>query len=82
MGASFGVTSGGALPLFIAAPLNGSSIWLRLVDDLSGSVLEPAIAQDLLAITLFLSPRLYLYKAATAAAVAYDCSGVYVETDY
>ena len=43
---------------------------------------EAEITADLPATTQFLSPRLYLNTGATAAAVAYDCSGVYVETDY
>ena len=34
------------------------------------------------ALTQFLSPRLFMNTGATAAAVAYDCAGVYVETDF
>ena len=34
------------------------------------------------ALTQFLSPRLFMNTGATAAAVAYDCVGVYVETDF
>lgn len=60
--------------LFIAAPPNGSSGWVRVVDEVSGA--------DLPAATQFLSPRLFLNTGATAAAVAYDCAGVYVETDF
>jgi hypothetical protein len=29
-----------------------------------------------------LSPRLFLNTGATAAAVAFDCAGVYLETDF
>ncbi len=36
---------------------------------------------DMPAATEFLSPRFYMNYGATAAAVAHDCSGVYVETD-
>ena len=43
---------------------------------------EEEIIADLRAITQFLSPRLFMNNGATAAAVAYDCSGVYVEMDY
>ncbi|WP_267911172.1 hypothetical protein [Paracoccus caeni] len=32
--------------------------------------------------TQLLRPRNFMHNGATAAAVAYDCSGVYVETDY
>jgi hypothetical protein len=33
------------------------------------------------AATQFLSPRLFLNTGATAAAVAYDCAGIYLETE-
>lgn len=82
MGASFGIATGGVLTLFIAAPPNGSSVWVRVVDEVSGAVFEQEITADLPAATQFLSPRLFLNTGATAAAVAYDCSGVYVETDF
>jgi len=48
----------------------------------SGMVFEQEISAGLPASTQFLSPRLFMNNGATAAAVAYDCSGVYVETDY
>jgi hypothetical protein len=32
MGASFAIATCGVLTLFIAAPLNGSSVWVRVVD--------------------------------------------------
>lgn len=82
MGASFVIATGGVLTLFIAAPPNGSSVWVRVVDEVSGAVFEQEITADLPANTQFLSPRLFMNNGATAAAVAYDCSGVYVETDY
>ena len=82
MGASFGIATGGVLTLFIAAPPNGSSVWVRVVDEVSGAVFEQEITADLPANTQFLSPRLFMNNGATVAAVAYDCSGVYVETDY
>lgn len=82
MGASFAIATGGVLTLYIAAPPNGSSAWVRVVDEVSGAVFEQEITADLPANTQFLSPRLFMNNGATAAAVAYDCSGVYVETDY
>jgi hypothetical protein len=82
MGASFAIATGGVLPLYIAAPPNGGSVWVRVVDEVSGAVLEQEITADLPANTQFLSPRLFMNNGATAAAVAYDCSGVYVETDF
>ena len=53
-----------------------------MVDEVSGAVSEQEITADLPANTQFLSPPLFLNNGAKAAAVAYDCSGVYVETDF
>lgn len=75
MGTSFAIATGGVLTLFIAAPPNGSSVWARVVDEVSGAVFEQEITADLPANTQFLSPRLFMNNGATAAAVAYDCSG-------
>ena len=52
----------------------------ELVVDVQGR--EQEITADLPAATQFLSPRLFLNTGATAAAVAYDCAGVYLETDF
>ena len=82
MGAPFAIATGGVMTLFIAAPPNGSSVWVRVVNEVTGSVFEQEITADLPANTQFLSPRLYLNTGATAAAVAYDCAGLYLETDY
>ena len=53
-----------------------------MVDEVSGAVFEQEIASDLPANTQFLSPRLFMNNGATAALVAYDCAGVYLETDF
>jgi len=82
MGATFVIASGGVLTLFIAAAPNGGSVWVRVVDEDSAAVFEQKISADLPANTQFLSPRLFTNNGATAAAVAYDCSGVYEETDF
>jgi hypothetical protein len=50
MGASFAIATDGVLTLFIAAPPNGSSVWIRVVDEVSGAVLEPA--QEAVAVSL------------------------------
>jgi hypothetical protein len=82
MGATFAIATGGVLTLTIAAPPNASSVWVRVVDEVSGAIFEQEITADLPAANQFLSPRLFLNNGATAAAVAFDCSGVYLETDY
>ena len=38
IGPSFAIATGGLLTLFIAAPPNGSSVWVRVVDEVSGAV--------------------------------------------
>lgn len=57
-----------------------------MVNEVSGAVFEQEITADLPAATQLLSPRLYtrLYMntGVTVAAVAYDCAGVYLETDF
>lgn len=82
MRASFAVATSGVLTLFIAASPNGSSVWVRIVDEVSGAVFEQEITADLPTATQFLSPRLFISTGATAAAVSYDCAGVYLETDF
>ena len=82
MGAPFAVAIGGVLTLFIAAAPNAASVWVRAVNEITGAIYEREITADLPATTQFLSPRLYLNTGATAAAVAYDCAGLYLETDY
>lgn len=70
------------LALFIAALPNGSSVWVRVINEVCGAVFEQVITADLPANTQFLPLRLFMNNGATAAAVAYDCAGVYVETDF
>ena len=82
MGASFAIATGSVLALFVAAAPNAGSVWVRVVDEVSGAVFEQEVTTDLPAANQFLSPRLFMNNGATAAAVAFDCSGVYVETDY
>ena len=53
---------------------------MRVVDEVSGAVLEQEIVADLPAATQFLSPRLFMKTGATAT--AYNCAGVCVETDF
>lgn len=83
LGASFPVNSmTNVLTLTIAASPNGTDIGVRIVEEVSGAVAEFTLTADIPAATQLLSPRNYMNNGATAATVAYDCSGVYVETDY
>ena len=81
--ATFALPTDSVITLTVAAAPNASSVWVRIMDEPSGTVFERELTTDLPANnTQFLSPRLYLNNGATAATVAFDCSGVYVETDY
>ncbi|WP_136646563.1 DUF2793 domain-containing protein [Tabrizicola sp. YIM 78059] len=83
LGASFPVDAPtNVLTLFLYAAPNATSVWVRVVEEVSGAVAEVEITANLPAATQLLSPRNYMNTGSTAAAVAYDCSGVYVETDY
>lgn len=83
LGASFPVNSmTNVLTLTIAASPNGTDIGVRIVEEVSGAVAEFTLTADMPAATQLLSPRNYMNNGTTAAAVAYDCSGVYVETDF
>ena len=70
------------LTLFLYAAPNATSVWVRVIEEVSGAIAEVEISANLPAATQLLSPRNYMNTGATAAAVAYDCAGVYVETDY
>ena len=83
LGASFPLDSvTNVLTLFLYAAPNAASVWVRVVEEVSGAIAELEITANLPAATQLLSPRNYMNTGSTAAAVAYDCAGVYVETDY
>ena len=82
MGAGFALATGGVLTLMIAAMPNAASIWLRLLDDVTGAVFEQEVTADLVPAATLLSPRMFMNNGATAAAVAFDCAGLHIETDY
>ncbi len=78
---TFALGTDAVITLTIAAAPNAGSVWVRIVDEPSGTVFERELTTDLPANTQFFSPRLYMNNGATAAAIAFDCSGVYMETD-
>lgn len=79
---AFPVATGGLITLTIWCPAAGSSIWLRAVNELTGAALEQEVTTDLPQAATFLAPRLFLNNGATAAAVAFECTGLYLETDF
>jgi hypothetical protein len=82
LGASFALAAAKVLTILLWAPPNGSAVWGRVVHEETGAAFEQEITADLPAASQFLSPRLFMNTGATAAAVAFDCAGVYLETDY
>jgi hypothetical protein len=83
LGSAFPVDSPtNVLTVFLNAAPNAASVWVRVVEEVSGAIAEVELTANLPAATQLLSPRSYMNTGSTAAAVAYDCSGVYVETDY
>lgn len=81
MWAIFLIATGGVLTLFIAAPPNGSLVWVQAIEEVCGAIFEQEAPVSLPAAMQLLSPRLYLNIGTRVAAVAYDCAGVYLETD-
>jgi Protein of unknown function (DUF2793) len=83
LGSNFPVASTtNVLTLTLVAAPNGSDIGVRIVEEVSGAVAEFTLDADIPGTAQLLSPRNYMNNGSTAAAVAFDCSGVYVETDY
>lgn len=82
MGANFPINTNDLLTLFIYAMPNGSEIGVRLVNEGSGAVYDAAFSTNIPSNATFLTVRNYLNNGGVAAAVAYDCCGVYMETDY
>lgn len=82
LGPDFPVTQGAVLSLYIFSPVNGAFIAVRIVNEETGAAAEYTLANNIPADATFLTPRLHLDNAAAAAAVSFDCYGVYCETDY
>ena len=82
LGAGFPVVTAGLITLTIWCPAAGTSIWLRAVNELTGAVFEQEVTTDLPQAATFLAPRLFLNNGATAAAVAFESTGLYLETDF
>lgn len=82
LGASFAINTTDVLTLYIGAAPNGSSIGLRLVNETTGDSYDATLTTDIPANTVFLAPRNYMNNDTTAAAIAFDCAGVYLESDF
>ena len=72
LGGEFPVASTtNVLTLFLYAAPNANSVWVRVVEEVSGAVAEVELAANLPTATQLLSPRNYMNTGATTAAVSY-----------
>jgi Protein of unknown function (DUF2793) len=67
--------------ILIYAVPNGASIGVRITCENTGAVFEQDLTTKIPANATFLSVRNFVHNGGVAAAVAYDCAGVYLETD-
>lgn len=82
LGANFPINTTNVYTVVIGCSPGGGNLFIRVVNDNTGDVFETELTTDVPGVTTFLNPRNYINNGATAAVAAYDCSGVYVETDY
>ena len=83
LGVNFPISSSTKVyTFFVYCAPNSSSIWVRCVEEVSGNIFESELTTDIPASNIFLSVRNYMNNGGTASACAYECSGVYLETDY
>ncbi len=82
LGPDFAVATGGLLTIHLAAAPNATTASARVVNDATGAVFETTASADLPAASQFRAPRLFLGSGPTAAAAAFETSGLYLETDY
>lgn len=68
--------------MYIQCHPNGSSIFYRIVREDTGNVAEGEVTTNIPASTQFLTPHLYMNNGGDAAAVAFDCARMLIETDY
>jgi hypothetical protein len=73
LGGDFPVASTtNVLTLFLYAAPNAGSVWVRVVEEVTGASAEVELTTKLPAATQLLSPRNYMNTGATAAEVAYN----------
>jgi hypothetical protein len=82
LGASFPVNTTDLYELIIYSAPNSSSITYRVKDITTGSVTsDTTVSTNIPANTTFLAPQMWMTNNATAAAVAWDSGGWYLESD-
>lgn len=83
LGANFPVNDAAAVyTLYLYCGPNDSKICYRVVREDTGDVADGELTTDLPSNTTFLTYHLYMNNGGTAIAVAFDCAGVYLESDF
>ena len=68
--------------LVIYAEANGTEIGIRVINETTGAVVEYTASTLLPQNTALFSVRNFMTNGGTAVSIAYECSSVYLETDY
>lgn len=68
--------------MFVYSSPNGSDISYRIVREDTGDVADGTVSTDIPASTTFLTYHNYMNNGGDASAIAYECAGVYLESDY
>ncbi len=71
-----------AYTMFVHSAPNGSEIGWRIVREDTGETSEGVESLNIPANTTFLTYHAYMNNGGTASACAFDCAGVYIESDY
>ncbi|MXO94276.1 hypothetical protein GRI62_11785 [Erythrobacter arachoides] len=82
LGPDFVIDTSALLTLIIYCGADGDRFHVRLVNESTRAAVEYEAIANIPAATLGLTVRNHMNNGGTAAACAYDCSGVYLETDY
>lgn len=83
MGSSFPISSlTNVYTLFVNAGIRATSIWVRAVNENTGDVFEQEFTTEIPSDTTFLNPRLFMHSGAVSSNVIYECSGVYLSTNF
>jgi hypothetical protein len=83
MGAGFPTNSTtNVYTMYLFSAPNGSSIGYRITNENTGTSVDGTVSSNIPANTTFLTFHQYMNNGGTAAAVAFDSSGVYISSDY
>ncbi len=82
LGANFPTDNTAAFyTMILHSNANGSDIFYRVVREDTGNAIEGSVSANIPANTTFLTPHLYMNNGGDAAAVAFDCARMLVDSD-